>query len=492
MYQRGQLQMTVAASLLSTFPLTAVAQSIGSSDTKVVIVDARSGIVTGRLDLGTGDRVQVRVTNINPYLYQYRFVDKERVTYNESAITAFAKLAFGFVVPDKSLTISSAITPAARKEISATVSGSTLCAEGIDTVRTRANAQALGIAKRVLQLADDHGVLAASLDGFATASRRLLNNTKGPRTTMQSANVEALEIRAAARMVVDSFGVFLESHAKDTLDLPARATAVRVETQALSTSLDGLASRYPACAFPLFRALVANIASDTAAHAAHIANARRFIRTSAEFVDGAIAANSDTLRFESSRWFGPYDDPSRVTLEIQRLPVGTDTLWRSVAAPVLRLGGRRQFGVLIGTLSAKISTSEYATVREYARPPAAVSDTVVNVVRKVGSRDWLVTPMVGLSTRMLYIGTPAVALHSVFGVGATVGDGKATATYHGGLAISFANERVFLSGGLTSALGKGLAQGATANTAVPASQSTVPVVEARINRVGLALLYRAF
>lgn len=465
------------------------------SDTKVTTlkIDASSGQVSGAQDVKVGDRIRVRVTNINPFQHLYRFVERDAVTYSESAIAAFGKLAFGVAMPALSSTaIPNAAADASSRLAAIPDTAGAKCSESADTLRTRPPTQLLGVRPRLKKLIVLSSALHTTATEFRTSRSDWLQSTADARRVLQSGTSDSAKLQNAAATIASSIDRHLLRRASDTLDYPGRVSAVIAETQSLSTTLDALAGKYPSCkAFPEFRAIVAQVAADTAVLRSMSADLKGAVQAAGKVLEATSLVANDPQRLEASKWLGPYDDPARVTVDIQRRAVG-DTLWRTIASPTLRFGGRRQFAIVIGILGSKITSQEYSVNREYANPPANAADSVVTRVRAGNARDWLVTPTIGLATRLFHPGTRALAVHSILGVGTTVSDGKATPSYHLGAAVSLAQERVMISVGLTSALAKALASGVQVDAPIPAAQANVPTAEKRVNKLGVALLYRAF
>lgn len=460
---------------------------------KTLTVDAHSGKVTGSQDVSVGDRVRVRVTNINPFQHLYRFVERDAVTYSESAIAAFGKLAFGFTLPDplpKATPNAAADLPARLAELRGGTDA--MCSESADTLRTRPTTQAFGVGLRLATLIKLRSELHTTAEEFRSSSSAWLKSTANARRVLQSDTSTSSNLQNAAATIASSIDTLLLRHSSDTLGFPGRVSAVIAETQSLSATLDALAGNYPSCkAFPELRATVAQVAADSAVLRSISADLKGAVQAAGKVLEATSLVANDPQRLEASKWLGPYDDPARVTVDIQRRAVG-DTLWRTIASPTLRFGGRRQFAIVIGILGSKIPSKEYSVNREYANPPANAADSVVTRVRAGNARDWLVTPTIGLATRLFHPGTRALAVHSIFGVGTSVSDGKATPNYHLGAAVSLAQERVLISVGLTSALAKGLGRGVQVDAPIPAAQANVPTAERRMNRLGVALLYRAY
>jgi hypothetical protein len=461
-------QAVVGAALLSALTGCAPVREASRPQLIVVRVDAAKGTAVPAFRLvAVGDQVRVSVENVNPFVHQYR-IHGTQTTYTESAIADFAKL-FG-------LTVS---VPAPSAGAVSFATARSCSAEG---TAPDADVQAASLRAQTQQLADYRDGLGDALRSVAVDVEQMSLHVSVAQQRLQNPQLPSGTLLALVDSISTAVRPYSRRIAQRASGLADSVTAYNRGVADLVTVSVRLADKYPGCTVLAdVRAAAAAWTLDTASYRGTVRTLDQYASEITKLVNAADRVRSSPELTQITRDYGPFDDPTVITLAVQRSSIGSDTVWRTVATQRISFGGRRRFGIGIGTTLTDVMANDYAVLRRYRSTlGSSPSDSIESVVVQVGASRRQLLPTATLSGRIRSIRSRAIdGVHVIIGTAPRSDPGRLTLDYMAGGALSAFSERMLAGVAVVSALERRLVSGLSDGARIPASQTTVPTRTAR-------------
>ncbi|MCU0648570.1 MAG: hypothetical protein MUF00_11275 [Gemmatimonadaceae bacterium] len=430
--------------------------------------------------IGLRERARLEIRNVNPFVHQYR-IRVVQETFTENAIGEFAKvLGVTIALPQPQTTVMFVSgCDDAGVDDDQSVQAKALCVQG----------------ERVMTI---HGQLTQETEAIATLVKAKGIPIIAKRAALESPSIDSTGLMREA----DSLATLLDLYLAELLPSSLQAIADRAATFArgvadLNSAAQKAADKYPGNGrIAEFRTDAASLALDTLLFRSAVTQAVQQRDEVAKLAATIKRLKASREMLHIIRDFGPFSDPAALDITVQRSPIGADTVWRTLRTERIEVGGgRRRFGIAVGTTFTSVTTSDYAVLRRFRTPSAQQpGDTVESIITETQRDTRQVLPAVALTARLWNWDTAKdqPGVHLVVATSPRSEQGRMSLDYSLGAAISLLNERVMLGWSAVTVQRRQLVSALSGVSRLPATQATVPTKTSRVIVGAPSLVFRVF
>lgn len=481
----------------SATPSTQIGVPRGDSLIAQVVVDGRTGSVGTNRAFGLAAPVRVVVTNVNPYLFQYR-IQTANHTITEANPADFFRIAFGLTLPSGTPPAPSTQSAFETQGTSSPLKAAFVTAAGLDV-----NTDSATCAVATSLINQDR----AKVERLEAAHIELYTALRSTRDTVNAVDstyrllVDTLYDATADANTLQRVGSHAERLLRSTAGLMSAAA------DSLNGSYGGFAAqvaRLIAEITPTEQTLrgcgedpdlvlrLSRVAHDTALFKAGVDSLNAKSQQAVASATNLARINRDPSRFYLTTLLPRSDGPSDITVRVQR-HVSADTSYQTFSETRINFGGTRRFSIGAGLAFSPFAIHDFAALKERVVPSAGQpGDTiVVRLVDKEASR-YRVAPMLTLNTRLFQVqqsGGLIDGLHLSLGAGLRAPADDRDLQYLAGLGVSGFDQRVLVVVGGYGTRETFLLSGHTTGEELP-STGDLPIRKRFRVRFGTALTFR--
>jgi len=453
------------------------------SGARELVIDARSGAITGPVRFRRRDRVQISLTNKNPFRFRYKLT-AQNVTVEETALTTFVGFISTFTLttppaeppkPDEARVLNqgSVIDHCDTNDLKR-IKGT---ATGLDTLR-------LGIETAIRQWQKDQQP-SVSANNIA---QDVFSNEKAT----------CGELVSAGNMLLTALTPPTGANGPE---LTRKIDRARLMAELQVDDIRQYQAAVPGCAGRVtdILAMARDIAGPIADHWAD--DVGKLIATQKKLDEvrtGIEKVAADGSAFVDASEIGDYDSPTNVTVTLTR----TDLLSKSEKTLLTRpinFGGGQLFTIGIGAAASSLPRTQFQRIQGFARnrdgsltldtAGQPVFGNIVGTEEVSGSR---ITPMLTLHGRLIDSAmATGVSVGLTFGITAKTDNKGTNVEYLIGPSLGLIDDRMFLTigayGGRTQSLDGNFYVGAP----LPDKLTELPIRRDLHWRVGFALTLKA-
>jgi hypothetical protein len=314
-----------------------------------VVIDARHGAVQGARHFRKRALVRVCVTNMNPFVFEYD-IEGQVHRVAEPALADIATLLVPGA-PGTAPTAATRTTPPVSAGTRAMTTTPDPCPARLAALQGQATALATAVAASRVRAEETRKALESMAAAWNLARRALF---EGDAST-------AAELRAAA------------TQARNALDVPATAQPSEAQFEAIAEQLIALRvglkelTEEGTCASRDLQFVQEARRQVEETHGAFLPEARETRRAQSEALARLHALRDALARvlgrpdaFDALREFGPFDEPTDVSVHVRRRPIGGES--STLAEVKLNFGGSARFAYSTGAVMATLDRDTYARV----------------------------------------------------------------------------------------------------------------------------------
>ncbi|CAA9357360.1 MAG: hypothetical protein AVDCRST_MAG89-3516, partial [uncultured Gemmatimonadetes bacterium] len=429
--------------------------------------------------------VRAVVTDVNPYLFQYRLV-VGRTVYAEASAADFFKTSFGLAFQPGSAPAAAA--PGTPPQIL-----SLFEARNLAECTRAETANSLAVSALIDSLNQHRRRLDTGFNSLSTSAMRAEHLRQARVDSVYDASLPASRVmerieRAVGdvhrfRVHLDSAAEVLEGGARvfaaNTAELTARAEDFRESLEDCGGRADVPSS-------------LAVFAADSVRYAANLQQVARRRAVIDSVLTRMGSVHTDPTRFYLARLLPAMEGDGEVVVAVQRHAVrDTDTTYHTISEERLIFRERGRFSIAAGITWSPLDVRSYDKVQRLKNP--ALADTTVTVIAVTESAPYRVMPTIALNTRLATIpgGDVVDGVHVTLATGLRPQDdvNLSKLEYFGGLGMSGLGGRVFVSLGALFGRETRLTDGARLGDRIP-STATVPTETRMVARLGSSVTFR--
>lgn len=465
-----------------------------------VTVDGVSGSVSPPRNFSQGTAARVVVTNVNPFLFQYRIQTTE-TTLTEPSPRDFFNFVFDLKLekPEKPVVVTQII-----ERLHGLKSNSPPAIRRCDDTEAHRIAEGKAEDARRLQIASER--LSATFETLNSASRNLDSSYRQQAPVVYAAAQPASAVMPAAMEISRLASEFKIKLTQSSASVATQLAVFTTSVATFNTEVAEAANRYPACTpFDDLRILSSQFAADTLSFRAN-EKVLASKATDATAIADEFARASDSSRYYITQFLPTYEGPTDVTITILRRPVsgasasaaqanaaggankpGTDAegAFRQVAQARINVGGQPRFSIGGGIAVAWLAIQDYAATTILKKPPG---DTTAIVVVATEDSKYRVVPMITLNTRLWNFADTHVTL----GIGMRRVTHDNDLQYLVGLTQGFFGRRIMATAGAFTAQQRRLRPDLHVGDRLPALDGNSLIQSRMSTAFGMALTYRLY